>query len=799
MKKIALTFLTVLYSTFAGAQTYSTPQFGIDTTGAAPYELVLRYNVGGVLSAWRQWGSVSASGSLSFYGTAPVANVFDFMTPAQIADVQSGTPTLDLTAPIQAAETSLGMKGGTLYFPCGTYRFDSIIYISSNTTVRGCGGGGTVFKPIYNFTLFANDVVASRNLGNDTTPVTPENQPDHNIYFRKLKFDMTATTGQPSPRPIPCGCDVATPVRLYYMQHGSITDSEILGLDDPIFNGSAWIGSSGEWVGQGVTDVEFRHNRMTGSLLAVDVWQGSNNVWIEDNYIVLSNNETAHRPNSYCVGVNARGTLPQDHKTAFNITVRNNYCTLGGWATGGIQFDTLSAGSISKKITIEGNVIVGRSGGTNQQGIYGRGLLEDISVTNNKIEGVQNFPILIADQFSTGGPFTCTDCITTTNGSSSVVVAIPTLTSTRVVVGNYLLFSGGTTAVGGITFASKYFVVTAVNSGVSVTVTADAAASSDATGGGSVSTSVYWGAPNRVTIANNSLLNSDYANTGLITSVGQNMSLTSNKATGGTYGAVTNSSTLVAGSIRTPLPVVNGTQGAAGTGIAGTGGNNIDNYPAQRHPITAFPSIALACGTAPSSPIDGQMWCTTANVFARINGATQTLAALNSQNFAGIGFGSVAASSPTDLSKHIALYSTTYGFAVTSFRMNYNAPLNAAHMFLANGVDIAQIDASGLHIPGGSLSTSIATKTADYAATTADSSLIFNCGATCTITLPAASSRVGHTITVRTIAAQTVVSASSNVVPLAGGAAGTAILAATAGKWADLQSDGTNWQIMRGN
>jgi hypothetical protein len=49
---------------------------------------------------------------------------------------------------------------------------------------------------------------------------------------------------------------------------------------------------------------------------------------------------------------------------------------------------------------------------------------------------------------------------------------------------------------------------------------------------------------------------------------------------------------------------------------------------------------------------------------------------------------------------------------------------------------------------------------------------------------------------VRTIQAQTVVSASSDVVPVAGGAAGTAILAATAGKWALLQSDGTNWQIM---
>lgn len=67
---------------------------------------------------------------------------------------------------------------------------------------------------------------------------------------------------------------------------------------------------------------------------------------------------------------------------------------------------------------------------------------------------------------------------------------------------------------------------------------------------------------------------------------------------------------------------------------------------------------------------------------------------------------------------------------------------------------------------------------------------------TVTLTLPAAASYTGREIYVRTIQAQTVVSATSNVIPLAGGAAGTAILAGTAGKWARLVSDGTNWQTM---
>lgn len=77
-----------------------------------------------------------------------------------------------------------------------------------------------------------------------------------------------------------------------------------------------------------------------------------------------------------------------------------------------------------------------------------------------------------------------------------------------------------------------------------------------------------------------------------------------------------------------------------------------------------------------------------------------------------------------------------------------------------------------------------------------DYALICNRAGTVTLTLPSAATYSGRIIRVRTITANTVVSAGSDVVPLAGGAAGTAILAATAGKWADLQSDGTNWQIM---
>jgi hypothetical protein len=57
----------------------------------------------------------------------------------------------------------------------------------------------------------------------------------------------------------------------------------------------------------------------------------------------------------------------------------------------------------------------------------------------------------------------------------------------------------------------------------------------------------------------------------------------------------------------------------------------------------------------------------------------------------------------------------------------------------------------------------------------------------------------GRMLSIKTIQNSAVNSAASNVIPLAGGAAGTAILAAAAGRWATLVFNGTNWEIMAAN
>jgi hypothetical protein len=88
------------------------------------------------------------------------------------------------------------------------------------------------------------------------------------------------------------------------------------------------------------------------------------------------------------------------------------------------------------------------------------------------------------------------------------------------------------------------------------------------------------------------------------------------------------------------------------------------------------------------------------------------------------------------------------------------------------------------------------TKTANFTVADSEVWLINNkSGSTCTVTLPTASSWTGRVLRFQNYQVQTVVSASSNVVPLTGGAAATSILLASSGDAATLVSDGTNWLV----
>lgn len=152
-----------------------------------------------------------------------------------------------------------------------------------------------------------------------------------------------------------------------------------------------------------------------------------------------------------------------------------------------------------------------------------------------------------------------------------------------------------------------------------------------------------------------------------------------------------------------------------------------------------------------------------------------------------------------------------YGFWFNNTSGIGNPAANVTSIITGGG-ESARVDASGNLLVGttsavaklavnGSFATSAPTFTSasSYSVVGGDSTVVFTPSANATITLPAASGATGRLIRVTVRAAFTVSSASTNIIPLAGGAATTAILSATAGKWALLQSDGTNWNIIEGN
>lgn len=117
-----------------------------------------------------------------------------------------------------------------------------------------------------------------------------------------------------------------------------------------------------------------------------------------------------------------------------------------------------------------------------------------------------------------------------------------------------------------------------------------------------------------------------------------------------------------------------------------------------------------------------------------------------------------------------------------------------------SAVERVRIDSRGFTTVTGSFGTGLPiTKNADFTLADTENDIIVTKGSSCTATLPTASLWPGRELWIKTTVAFTTVSASSNVVPRAGGAAGTAILAGVTGTWARLKSDATNWVIMAGN
>lgn len=97
----------------------------------------------------------------------------------------------------------------------------------------------------------------------------------------------------------------------------------------------------------------------------------------------------------------------------------------------------------------------------------------------------------------------------------------------------------------------------------------------------------------------------------------------------------------------------------------------------------------------------------------------------------------------------------------------------------------------------GEMAGKLVTVTANYTVADDVSDIINNkSGSGMVLTLPSASRFPRRELNVKTLQAQTVASAASNVAPIDSASLGTAILPGTAGAWSRLKSNGTAWVVM---
>lgn len=149
----ATTTLVTLYADPLGQTPAANPQ-GLDSTGKFEAPVYVGVPCIAVVSGITAPSTTTGIIFPNFLNTTVPYRpcVFDFMTAAQIADVQSGTGSIDCAAAIQAAENALssaigsqpnGSRTGELYFPPGLYLVSGTLTKSRSTRWNGPGGALT--------------------------------------------------------------------------------------------------------------------------------------------------------------------------------------------------------------------------------------------------------------------------------------------------------------------------------------------------------------------------------------------------------------------------------------------------------------------------------------------------------------------------------------------------------------------------------------------------------------------------------------------------------------------------------
>lgn len=173
--------------------------------------------------------------------------------------------------------------------------------------------------------------------------------------------------------------------------------------------------------------------------------------------------------------------------------------------------------------------------------------------------------------------------------------------------------------------------------------------------------------------------------------------------------------------------------------------------------------------------------------------ASAALYVLADDSGAEINNGSGSGNALSSANKGIRVRATSGAIAGVRFGLNeYPGTANADWILVEGGV-------TGAHFADADAAPSLTVTNATLTVPDYTNHYIFDRATTQTLTLPSASAQLGRTLWLAKINVQDVVSGSSDVVPIAGGSASTAILSGAAGKTAALRSNGTNWQIIDAN
>lgn len=132
-------------------------------------------------------------------------------------------------------------------------------------------------------------------------------------------------------------------------------------------------------------------------------------------------------------------------------------------------------------------------------------------------------------------------------------------------------------------------------------------------------------------------------------------------------------------------------------------------------------------------------------------------------------------------------------------KITVDNPSKLANVIINNSLEL-QVSETGTKIYGNFATTAPVTKTADFTLADGENFVINNkSGSICVVTLPNPATNVGRQITFKNLQSWALDSASANVCPIDSATPNSFILDSTAGKWATIVSDGTNWVIMAAN